>query len=103
MKFHTVWSFFFSGTKKCLGNSHSKRVLYRTKKWLGGSIALALVHWPSPEKNVAPHVDAEFGFVDLAFFSKFPPDFLFEKGGALETTLVSAVACLLTNPAEACP
>ena len=42
-------------------------------------------------KKDARHVDAEFGFVDWAFFStKFSPIFLFEKGGTLETTLVSA-------------
>ena len=44
-----------------------------------------------PRKKIfARHVDAEFGFVDWAFFSKFSQLFLFEKGGALETTLVSA-------------
>ena len=42
---------------------------HRTKRWPGGSIAPALVHWPSPGKKiVARHVGAKFGFVDWAFF-----------------------------------
>ena len=44
-----------------------------TKKFARYALAPVLVHWPSPEKKIARHVDAEFGFVDSAFFSKISP------------------------------
>ena len=52
-----------------------------TKKFARCALAPVLVHWPSPEKIVARHVDAEFGFVDWAFFSKFPPFFCLKREG----------------------
>ena len=46
--FSLNFPFFLVRKVKDLGNNTSQRAFSRAKKWIGGSVAPALVHWPSP-------------------------------------------------------